>query len=132
MRIFSFFVFVLLYFVHSSALPRRQSFNKASLTDRFRINTCFPTSSLPGFVTSRLESCGVTSPFPVIGMGECQGSCAMNERCAAFAYTKENRMCTHCEESNLCGQGLDFPHDEVMIAVERLEAYINGEWFKVF
>ena len=55
----------------------------------------------------------------------------MNEGCVAFAYTKNHRMCTHCEESNLCGQGLDIPHNEVMIVVEKLEAYINGELFKI-
>ena len=129
MRFFALIGFILLLFEHVASAPRRVSFVKASMPERFRINVCFPTSNLAGFVTSRLETCGVTSPFRVIGMGECQGSCNMNPNCVGFAYTKKNRMCTHCDASNLSGQGLSIPHDDVMIVVERLEAYINGEPF---
>ena len=127
MRIALFFIVLSLFFKNVFTLPRSISFVKASLPERFRINTCFPTRSLAGFVTSRLETCGVTSPVCVIGMGECQGSCAINPNCVGFAYTKTDRMCTHCDQSILSGQGLDIPHDEVIIAVERLEAYINGK-----
>ena len=132
MRIFILNVFILLFFENVSSVPRRVSFIKASMPERFWINVCFPTSNLPSFVTSRLETCGVTSPFRVIGMGECQGSCNMNATCVGFAYTKSNRMCTHCHASNLSGQGLSIPHDDVMIVVERLETYINGEPFKTY
>ena len=120
-----------MFFEHVSSAPRRVSFVKASMPERFRINVCFPTNSLPGFVTSCLETCSVTSPRRVIGMGECQGSCNMNPNCVGFTYTKSNRMCTHCDASNLSGQGLSNPHDEVMIVVERLEAYINGKAFNI-
>ena len=127
MQITFYFALFCSLFEHISTVPQRISFVKASLPERFRINTCLPTSGLEDLVTSRLETCGVTSPVCVIGMGECQGSCALNPNCVAFTYTKTGRMCTHCDQSILSGQGLNIPHNEVMIAVERLEIYINGK-----
>ena len=132
MRIIICIIFICFGSHNVLSVPQRHSFVRASLPQRFRINTCFPTSNLTHFLTTRLETCGVTSPFRVIGMGECQGSCVMNPDCVAFTYTKENRMCTHCDKSILQGQGLNTTaQDEIMIVVERLEAYINGKYLNV-
>ena len=117
-------VYILFEFVTSQEVGH--TFVKASLPQRFDINTCFPAQNLSQFVTPFLNTCGVTSAFGVRGFGECQGSCTHNFNCVALAYTNSDRMCTHCEQSSATDDGMNLPHRDVMLAVEAFQTYVNG------
>ena len=98
-------------------------FVKASLPEKFEINTTLETRMLPQYVTSFLEMCAATSPFAVRGLGECQGRCVLNLDCVALTYTKSDHLCTHCVHSSVSGQGLKVPHSKVMISTQAFERH---------
>ena len=88
---------------------RVNRFVKASLPEKFEINTTYDTQMLSQYVTSFLDMCAATSPFTVRGFGECQGRCVLDPKCVALAYTTSDRMCTHCVHSRSNGRGLKLP-----------------------
>ena len=104
---------------------RVNRFVKGSHPEQFDFDTTLETRLLSQYVTSFLDTCAVTSPFAVRGLGECQGRCVLNPDCVALTYTTSDRMCTHCVQSRVSGQGLKLPHSKVMISTEAFERYGN-------
>ena len=88
-------------------------------------NPCIEITDFTTYVASFLDVCSFTPVANVISFMACQSACANNVTCVAMTLSVESG-CEHCLQTNTNGNGNSYPQQKVMIAVEALWNFIDG------